>query len=154
MAEKDWETLEKVVAILEQHLDHNAVVRQNVALPVIGNDSGRTCKCDVVIVQGDEPRQTISIVEVQKRAGKPKINDFRGWLLKMQELGAQHLLRVSEAGFPSSIEDLAMKQGPSVRLLTISKLESGTLPLPQTPSRNSSSWSATSNLSGGYAKLS
>lgn len=119
---------EKVVAMIEQHLDHDARVEHDVSLPVLTSRGGRKCQCDVVIYNGRAPRETLTIVEVQKRKGKPKINDFRGWLYKMREVGAQHLFCVSEVGFPKSIEEKSMEVGPTVRLLTLAELAKGLPP--------------------------
>jgi len=131
MAEEPaWKTREKVVTIIERHLDQSAKVCLDVNLPVLKSESGRTRQCDVVIVVGEEPRQTISIVEVQKRGSRPAINDFEGWVVKMQQVGAQHLICVSEAGFPTSIEERADELGPTVRLITLQQLEQGSWPLP------------------------
>lgn len=127
-----WRIQEKVVAILERHLGQKADVRSDQYLPVLANRSRRPRQCDIVIYEGEEPRQTISIVEVQKRKGKPKINDFDGWVGKMREVGAQHLICVSEAGFPDSIEKKADAIGPTVRLLTLSELEENQWPIPRT----------------------
>ena len=92
--------------------------------------SGRTRQCDVVIVEGDDPRKTISIVEVQKRQSKPEINEFNSWVEKMREVGSQHLICVSRAGFPRSIEERADEIGPTVRLLTLRQLEQQEWPIP------------------------
>jgi hypothetical protein len=83
-----------------------------------------------VIEEGTEPRQTISIVEVQKRGSKPEINDFNGWIVKMRDVGAQHLICVSALGFPVSIEEKADQIGPTVRLLTLKQIEEDNWPIP------------------------
>ncbi len=129
-SDPDWKLLEKVVTVLERTLADKAVVKRNVNLPILKSKEGRTGQCDVVIYQGEEPRQTISIVEVQKRKEKPKINDFRGWVVKMRDVGAQHLICVSQRGFPKSIEEEADIIGPTVRLLTLKELESNEWPIP------------------------
>lgn len=129
-ADRDWNIQEKVVAIIEQYLDQSARVEHDINLPVLGSNSGRTRQCDVVIWQGIEPRQTISIVEVQKRGTKPDINTFGGWLKKKEEVGAQHLICVSEKGFPRSIVEAAEGHGPSVRLMTLRNLENEGWPFP------------------------
>lgn len=36
-------------------------------MPVLGSKSGRTRQCDVVVKEGDEPRITRTLVEVQTR---------------------------------------------------------------------------------------
>jgi len=127
-----WKTQEKVVTIIERHLGQGAKVRRNVHLPVLSSHNRRTRQCDIVIEEGTEPRQTISIVEVQKRASKPEINEFNGWIEKMSAVGAQDLICVSELGFPSSIEEKADQIGPTVRLLTLKKIEKDSWPIPPT----------------------
>jgi len=129
MDKKGWKIKEKVVAIIENYLDKDSKVFHDENLPVIASPSNRTRQCDVVIVQGEEPRITTSIVEVQKRKSKPNINDFGGWLKKKEEVGAQHLICVSEKGFPKSIKEEADRIGPSVRLLTLKELEEKKWPI-------------------------
>lgn len=123
MSKPKWKIQEHVVATLEQHLNQRAQVLTDVRLPVLSDSSRRPRQCDVVIVEGKEPRMTRTIVEVQKRGDKPSIADFDGWYAKMVEVGAQHLLCVSEIGFPSSIEKKAERLGPTVRLLTLKQIE-------------------------------
>ena len=125
-----WKLKEKIVTIIERHLEHDAVVERDKNLLVLTSKSERTRQCDVVITAGAKPRQTISIVEVQKRESKPTINDFEGWVTKMRQVGAQHLICVSEKGFPSSIEERADELGPTVRLLTLKQLEEHSSPFP------------------------
>lgn len=129
---EDWERFEKTVSILERQISENASVKRNQHLPVLGSQSGRTRQCDVVIEEGIAPRRTISIVEVQKRASKPSINEFNGWVEKLKEVGAQHLICVSDAGFPQSIKEKAQQLGPTVRLITLRKIEGKPWPLPRT----------------------
>ena len=120
---------EKLVTIIERHVGANAEVHRDVRLPILGSRIRRKAQCDVVIIEGEGARKTISIVEVQKRGRKPEINDFRGWLKKMRDVGAQHLICVSEAGFPDSIEEEADDAGPTVRLVTFQQLEDGDWPI-------------------------
>jgi len=120
-ADPRWLYVEKVVTTLERHIDEFATVEHDVELPVLGSSPGRTRQCDVVIRSGTPRRPTITIVEVQARASKPSIDNFGGWLDKMNEVGAQHLLCVSEKGFPASIVERAAKLGPAVRLLNLTK---------------------------------
>jgi hypothetical protein len=118
-----WKYTERIVAILEKAISPDARVEHNVQMKVIGSPSGRTRQCDVVITFGKPPRQTIAIVEVQKRKKKPDINTFHGWYHKMQEVGAQQLICVSALGYPLSIiEEVATKIGPTVKLLTLEDL--------------------------------
>lgn len=128
--ELDWKTREKVVTIIERHLAPSAKIRRDVHLPVLSSKSGRTRQCDIVIEEGTEPRQTISIVEIQNRVSKPEINEFNGWIEKMREVGAQHLICVSDLGFPTSIEEKADLIGPTIRLLTLKQIEEGNWPIP------------------------
>lgn len=128
----NWKIREQVIALLEQHLGPDAKVEHNIDLPVLKSKKGRTRQCDVVITQGKEPRRTVSIAEVQKRGAKPDINTFNGWVEKKNEVGAQHLLCISEIGFPSSIQERAEELGPTVRLLTIKELEKEGWPIPPT----------------------
>ena len=87
-----WKIREKVIAIIEQHLGQDAKVEHDVDLPVLKSKIGRSRQCVVVLTQGKEPRQTISIAEVQKRGSKPDIDTFNCWIEKKNEVGAQHLL--------------------------------------------------------------
>ncbi len=122
-----WQVVEEVAGLLEKSLTPFAEVRRNVKLPVIGKT--RLRQCDVVITYGSPPRQTVSIVEVQKRARKPAINTFHGWCRKMQEVGAQHLICVSMLGYPKSIiDEVATRCGPTVRLLTLNELRKPEVP--------------------------
>jgi hypothetical protein len=121
--EPQWKLVEKVVALLEKALSPDAKVQHNVKLPVIGQPDREPRQCDVVITRGSHPRQTITIVEVQKRQSKPDINTFNGWVEKMREVGAQSLICVSVKGFPSSIlSKVANQIGPTVRLMTLANL--------------------------------
>lgn len=126
---QDWEVAEQVVTMIERHLSPNAKVKRNQHLPVLGSASKRTRQCDVVVTSGIAPRQTISIVEVQKRQSRPSINEFNGWVEKMREVGAQHLICVSQMGFPSSIEEKADQHGPTIRLVTLQQLAQENWPL-------------------------
>ena len=119
-----WEGYEKLVAFLELFLTPDAQVRHNVYLPVLGSPSNRTRQCDVVIEHWLGPRKSLTIVEVQKRKKKPTINEFQGWLEKMNDVGAQQLICVSELGYPKSvIEQAATRVGSRVALMTLKELE-------------------------------
>lgn len=119
-----WRSAEKIAAMLEQVLTPDATVQHNVFLPVIGKPSRRARQCDVVITYGNEPRQSIAIVEVQKRKTKPDITTFHGWHRKMQEVGAQQLICISELGYPQSvIDDVATRIGPTVKLMILQDFE-------------------------------
>lgn len=91
---------------------------RNTMLPVTGQSRKR--QCDVVLRFRQAPREHFFIVEVQQRDSKPDINTFGGWVQKMNDVGAAGLICVSEAGFPQSIiEDVAKRQGPRVKLVTL-----------------------------------
>lgn len=119
-----WKSSEEIAGMLEKILTPTAFVKHNVMLPVIGQPNRKPRQCDVVITYGDNPRQIIAIVEVQKRKKRPDINTFQGWLAKMREVGAQQLICVSALGYPQSIIDLVATQiGPTVKLMTLHDLE-------------------------------
>ncbi len=122
-----WQVVEEVAALLEKSITPFAKVEHNVRLPVIGKSRRR--QCDVVITYGEHPRQTVAIVEVQRRQSKPDINTFHGWHHKMEEVGAQHLICVSMQGYPKSIiDEVATRYGPTVRLLTLAQLRETKVP--------------------------
>lgn len=125
---KAWKETEEVVAIIEQSISPRARVETDVHLPVLLSNQGATRQCDVVIWQGDQPRQTLTIVEVQDRKSKVDINTFNGWCTKMRDVGAQHLICVSKVGFPKSIKEKAEHMGPTVRLIEFSQLDDGEWP--------------------------
>lgn len=119
-----WQIVERVAAILEKTLTPSAKVEHNKYLPVIGKPHRRSRQCDIVITYGEIPRQSIAIVEVQKRKSKPDITTFHGWIEKMHEVGAQQLICVSAIGYPESIiDEVATKYGPTVKLCTLEELQ-------------------------------
>ena len=127
--EPPWKHAQRIVAILEKSLSPNAKVQHDVWLPVIGMKELRR-QCDVVITYGEQPRDFLSIVEVQKRNSKPDINTFDGWVTKMNDVGAQQLICVSAKGYPKSIinkvnERLGKRR---VCLLTLEELIEGEMP--------------------------
>lgn len=85
-SDADWNFREKVITIIERHLDQSATVRHDVKLPVLKSKKGRFRQCDIVIEEGLAPRKTISIVEIQKRNTKPEVNEFNGWIKINQEV--------------------------------------------------------------------
>jgi hypothetical protein len=115
---------EKVVTILEKHIDHNAKVTCDVFLPVVAHPEMNPRQIDVLIETGTKSRPTYTIVEVQDRTSKPSRGEFDGWLEKMKEVGAQHLICVTKAGYTKSQIKKASFIGPSVRLFTLSQIES------------------------------
>jgi len=125
MAEGPGKLKEKVVAILEQHMDQTARVRCDVHLPVLSDPDLDPRQVDVLIETGSENRPTLTIVEVQDRASKPSRTDFDGWLVKMREVGAQHLMCVNRAGYTRTQLRKAERLGPTVRLFTLDQLKTG-----------------------------
>jgi hypothetical protein len=113
---------EKVVTILERHLDPDASVTCDEKLPVLSSPH-RSRQIDVLIETGKGSRKTFTIVETQDRVDKPVETEFDGWLKKMRQVGAQHLICVTRAGYPSSILERAQEIGPTVRLYTLSQFE-------------------------------
>lgn len=121
--------LELLVQIFEKSLDPSARVEHDVQMPVITSQIGATRQCDIVITQGNPPRQTISIVEVQDRNKKPSRNDLGGWIDKMKEVGAQHLICVSKIGFTTSQKEKASQVGNSIRLIELKEIGDSAIPL-------------------------
>jgi hypothetical protein len=124
------EYLERIVEILERSLVHDATatVERNVRLPIIGSPSGATAQCDVVIRFGPPHRQTLTIVEVQDRKSPVGIGEFRNWIGKRNQVGAQHLYCVSKLPFSSSIKELAVLSGHAIKLIRLEKLDDGKIP--------------------------
>jgi hypothetical protein len=114
-----WLVHERLVAFLEQSIAPGSIVRHNVKMPVLGSKSRRRRQCDVVVLAGKPPRQTTTIVEVQKRGRKVGISDFHGWLAKMNEIGANQLICVSERGFSQDVVEAAAQHGSQVKLQTL-----------------------------------
>ena len=129
MTKSDWKNLEKLVQIIEKSIDPQAIVQHDVKLPVLNSRIGATQQCDVVIYHGPKSRQTITIVEVQDRTSKVKPNDFRGWIQKLDDLGAQHLICVSKKAFPKSIKERSLLSGNKVRLVKIEELGTDSIPI-------------------------
>lgn len=125
----DWKEFEHLVHLIEQSISPDSVVEHDVYLPVIGSQSGRTRQCDVVIRSGQKPRETITIVEVQDRTSKPNITIFGGWIEKLKEVGAQHLICVSRHDFPTSIREKAVGLGNTVRLIMLKELNAESIPI-------------------------
>lgn len=114
---------EKVVTILERHIDQGARVSCDVWLPVVSDPDMEPRQIDVLIETGTDARPTKTIVEVQDSKSKPKPTEFDGWLKKMEEVGAQHLMCVTKAGYTKTILKKAANRGPTVRLFTLEQLE-------------------------------
>lgn len=129
MKRNNGEYFERIVQVIEKSIDPKACVKHDVQLPILNSNTGRTAQCDIVITSGNEPRQTITIVEVQDRNSKVKINEFNGWLVKLENVGAQHLICVSKHEFPKSIQEVSALHGHKVRLIQLSKVPSVKIPL-------------------------
>lgn len=122
--ESGWKVKELIVAALEKYVTPESKVEHNIKLPVVGKPNRRPRQCDVVITYGNEPRQFTAIVEVQDRSRRPDITMFHGWVRKMQEVGANQLICVSELGFPDSIiDEVKNTYGGSVVLMTLQEFD-------------------------------
>ncbi|UVM21639.1 hypothetical protein [Pseudomonas wadenswilerensis] len=126
---KPGDDLEKIVEIIERSISPTARIEQNVFLPVLTSTQGHTAQCDIVIRNGSPPRETLTIVEVQDRNSKVDINTFRGWLGKIEDVGAQHLICVSRKDFASSIKEKAGQSGSKIFLVTLKDLSPERIPL-------------------------
>lgn len=125
----DGKYLEHLVHLIEKSINSDARVEHDVKLPVITSTIGATRQCDIVITQGKPPRQTVTIIEVQDRGSKPSRNDFGGWMEKLQEVGAQHLICVSREGFSASVIEKAAQSGSTVRLIELKEIGEDQIPL-------------------------
>jgi hypothetical protein len=121
--------LELLVQIFEKSFDPSASIEHDVQMPVITSKIGATRQCDIVIRQGKKSRETITIIEVQDRTSKPSRNDFGGWIEKMKEVGAQHLICVSKLGFTRSQKEKALELGSTIRLIKLTDNEISQIPL-------------------------
>lgn len=119
MSDAPGKLKEKVVTILERHIDQSARVSCDVFLPVVAHPDMEPRQIDVLIETGTKARPTRTIVEVQDRKSKPTPTEFDGWLKKMEEVGAQHLVCVTKAGYTATILKKASNRGPTVRLFTL-----------------------------------
>lgn len=126
---KPGDDLEKIVEIIESSISPTAKIEQNVFLPIPTSVEGHTAQCDIVIRNGNSPRETITLIEVQDRNSKVDINTFRGWLGKIDDVGAQHLICVSRKEFPSSIKEKASQSGSKIFLITLKELLPEQIPL-------------------------
>ena len=127
MTQKGTE-LERVINLIQESIEPDAIVEHNVFLPVLGSSSGRTRQCDTVITSGPKHRKTLTIVEVQDRSTQVDINTFNGWLVKLDEIGAQHLICVSRLEYPVSIKEKTVKLGNKVKLITLKNAEPSEIP--------------------------
>ncbi|MCG7567579.1 hypothetical protein MHM95_14955 [Pseudoalteromonas sp. CnMc7-15] len=126
---KPGDDLEKIVEIIERSISPTAKIEQNVFLPILTSVEGHTAQCDIVIRNGNPPRETLTLVEVQDRNSKVDINTFRGWLGKIDDVGAQHLICVSRKEFPSSIKEKVSQRGSKIFLVTLKELSPERIPL-------------------------
>ena len=126
---KPGDDLEKIVEIIERSISPSAKIEQNVFLPILTSVEGHTAQCDIVIRNGNPPRETLTLIEVQDRNSKVDINTFRGWLGKIEDVGAQHLICVSRKDFPSSIKEKASQSGSKIFLITLKELPPERIPL-------------------------
>lgn len=129
MKSTDGKFLEQLVQVIEQSISPGSKVARDVQMAVLNSKSGETTQCDIVITTGDTPRQTVTIIEVQDRNRAVEANDFRGWLLKREMVGAQHLYCVSRKEFPVSIKEQAALTGHTVKLITIREIEEAAIPI-------------------------
>jgi hypothetical protein len=128
MGKKNGKYLEWIVELFERSIQPNARIERDVLLSKLHFPTSRKAQCDIVIREGDPPRETLTIIEVQDRATKTKINDFRGWLKKREQVGAQHLICVSKHDFSRTIKEEAAQLGNEVRLVKLTELPEGEIP--------------------------
>lgn len=126
---KPGDDLEKIVEIIERSIDPNSRIERNVFLPILTSNEHHTAQCDIVIRSGLAHRETLTLIEVQDRKSKVDINMFRGWISKLEDVGAQHLICVSRKDFPSSIKEKAQQHGNKVRLITLKELTPKNIPV-------------------------
>ena len=125
----DWQNIEKLVQMINKSIEPESEIKHDVQLPVINSSLGRTRQCDIVIYSGPQHRRTITIFEVQNRNSQVDINTFNGWLLKLDEVGAQHLVCVSRKDFPASIKEKTLQSGNKVKLITLKEIDEDEIPL-------------------------
>lgn len=121
--------LELLVQAIERSIDPETSIEWDVNLPVLNSQEGHTRQCDIVLRKGPKHRQTVSIVEVQDRKSPVKINEFLGWLKKLEQVGAQHLICVSRRQFPKSIVEQAKYEGNRVLLVQLEDAKPKEMPL-------------------------
>lgn len=121
--------LELLIKLIQKYIEPDSEVQHNIHLPVLGSASGRTRQCDIVITSGPKHRKTITIIEAQDRTTQVDINTFNGWIAKLDEVGAQHLICVSRLEFPESIKEKAIIQGNKVKLINLRDADPTEIPL-------------------------
>lgn len=122
MKKNDGKDFELLVELVERSISSDSRIERDVKLPVLASASGKKEQCDVIIRTGTPPRETITLIEAQDRTSRVKPNDFRGWLKKLHDVGAQHLICVSRQPFPESIKEAALREGGTVRLVNVKEL--------------------------------
>ncbi|HUM52139.1 MAG TPA: hypothetical protein PK431_10000 [Chitinophagales bacterium] len=115
--------LEQIVHLIEKSISPDAIVLHDVQMPILNSQIGATRQCDIVIKSGIFPRETITIVEVQDRNRSVELNDFSGWITKIKDIGAQHLICVSNHEFSATIKEQAELLGNKIRLMKIDTLK-------------------------------
>ena len=87
----DWYEAEKLVTMIEKAIDPNATVLHDQKLPVLQmyNLKGRrkSRQIDTLIITGPSHRKTLTIVEVQKRNDRVRLDTFHSWLKKLDLRG-------------------------------------------------------------------
>ena len=126
--ENDGKEMEKLIHLINKSIEPESNIEHNVFLPVIGSASGRKRQCDILITSGPSHRKTLTLVETQDRTSKVDINTFNGWLEKLTEVGAQHLICVSRLDFPESIKEKAYLSGNKVKLVTMKEIAEDEIP--------------------------
>lgn len=121
--------LEKIVEIFEKSINPTATIERDVQLPVINSSEGETTQCDIVITTGIKPRETVTIVEVQNRTRKPERNDVWGWIEKLNQVDAQHLICVSKKGFSKSVKEIARLHSNKIKLIHLKEIDIEAIPL-------------------------
>jgi len=128
MKKPDWKTKEEIVALLEKAISPNVIVKHNIELPDLYNPDVKR-QFDTIIYSDNSNRATLTVVEVQDRETPMPISIFEGFVPKMESVGAQRLICVTEAGYQKGVRNVAKKYGPRVLLLTLSEIESKDFPL-------------------------
>lgn len=126
---KSGKELEHLVSLIEKTIAPGSRVEQNVFLPVLKSKTGARAQCDVVVASGKTPREIVTIIEVQDRKSKTRINDFRGWVQKLEDVGGQRLICVSKHEFSKNIKELASQMGSRVILMTLKSAKPEYIPL-------------------------
>lgn len=129
MNANDGQYLEQLTLLIEKSLDPHSKMKHNVQMPILNSQKGTTTQCDIVIWSGSPNRETVTIIEVQDRNSRVKPNDFRGWQLKLEEVGAQHLICVSKQEFPASIKEKAYSSGNKIHLVHLTDKLPDKIPL-------------------------